>query len=120
MNSSLLSIGLITSFQMMLMNAMRCGVGIMPIMGWIADKVRYEKLMFFSCISLTLLSYLFFLVYSFNCSISSSYTRSQWGLCRTFKCLYESTFSSKILYGYLFWVLPWIGTGWIDSIPSHL
>ncbi len=66
MNSRLAALGIITHQQMMLMNAFVLLIltVMMPIMGWIADKVGYKKLMSFSCISLFILAYPFFVIYS--------------------------------------------------------
>lgn len=66
MNSRLAILGVITSQQMMLMNA--CVLSMltltMPLMGWIGDKIGFKKFMTFSCITLFLLAYPFFLVYT--------------------------------------------------------
>ena len=68
MNSRLAISGVITHQQMMFMNAFVLFIGTltMPIMGWIADKVGYKAFMRFSCISLFILAYPFFIIYSFQ------------------------------------------------------
>lgn len=66
MNSSLMTLKVITPSEMMLMNAFMLGVCIvtLPLMGWLSDKIGQKRLMFLSASMLLLCAYPFFIIYS--------------------------------------------------------
>ena len=68
MNSSLMTLKIITPSEMMTMNAFMLGVCIviLPIMGWLSDKIGQKKVMLASAGALLVFAYPFFTAYSMH------------------------------------------------------
>jgi MHS family proline/betaine transporter-like MFS transporter len=66
MNSSLMTLKIITPSEMMTMNAFMLSVCIitLPLMGWLSDKIGQKRLMLFSAGALLVFAYPFFMAYS--------------------------------------------------------